>query len=228
MKIYPSIYEKTPQDFLNQINKLFPFFSYFQIDVSDGVYAPNKTIQIKDFFSAIQHCNNLKVKDSLFDFHLMVADYKTEVEKLRSWRFGKLGNILIHYSLKPNLSLLTNHQPPIGLVLNSNDTVKNLTKDYDLEKIPVIQIMTVEIGAQGNPFLSKNLKKIEQLKKAGFLGKIFLDGGINNITLSQILSQKYQPDVLCVGSYLTKNPDLRNNVFTHNRKQNVDFLKHNE
>jgi len=200
MKIAVSLYEKTFKALLDQITKFSLYFSYFQIDISDGIYAPNKTVQIDEIKGVFP--NHL-----VFDFHLMVNDYKTEIEKLENWKTGKLENILIHYSLKPSL------QPPIGLVLNYDDKVEDLKKDYDLKKIPVIQIMTVEIGAQGNPFIPESLKKIEQLKNAGFGGKILLDGGINEKTLPQIIALKYKPDVLCVGSYLTKNPDFKNKVF---------------
>ena len=224
MNIAVSLYEKTAQDLINQINKLSPYFSSFQIDISDGIYAPNKTVQIEEIISNIYDLGSM-IYDLTFDFHLMVNDYKTELKKIISLKDKiNIGNILIHYSLKPHLqSLITNYKLPSGLVLNSQDQVENLVKDYDLQKIPIIQIMTVQTGAQGNPFLPENIKKIEQLKKVGFSGKIFLDGGINEKTLPIILSKKYQPDVLCVGSYLTKSSDLKSNIFVHDRKQISDF-----
>lgn len=225
MKIVPSIYEKTPAGFLNQLTRLSSYFSYFQIDIADGIYTPNKTIQIEDINKLLdsEFQNTVKM---LFDFHLMVNDYEAGIQKIIKLKDKiNIGAILIPYSLHPNYSLLIKNYPTsLGLVLNSEDPVINLAKDYDIKIISIIQIMTVHIGAQGNPFLAENLKKIEQLKNAGFTGKIFIDGGINDKTLSQILSQKYQPDVLCVGSYLTKNSNLKNNVFVHDRDQNGYFF----
>ncbi len=219
MKIIPSIYEKTPQGFSDQIKKLSSYFSSFQIDISDGIYAPNRTIQIEDINKLVNY--ELQITDKIqLDFHLMVNDYEVEIKKLINFKNKiNVSNILIHYSLHPNYSLLTTHYSiPIGLVLNSEDQVSNLVRDYNIKKIPVIQIMTVQIGAQGNPFLPENIKKVEQLKKAGFSGEIFIDGGINDKTLPLFLSQKYQPDALCPGSYLTK-------VEKNQLLQRVDFLK---
>ena len=224
MKIAPSIYEKTPADFLNQLTRLSFYFSYFQIDIADGIYTPNKTITVEEINKLLDSEFQTTTK-MLFDFHLMVNNYEAEIQKIIKLKDKiNIGAVLIPYSLHPNYSLLTKNYPTsLGLVLNSEDTVSNLVKDYDIKTIPIIQIMTVHIGAQGNPFLAENLKKIEQLKNAGFPGKIFIDGGINDKTLPQILSQKYQPDVLCVGSYLTKNNDLKNNIFVHDRDQNGYF-----
>lgn len=201
----PTVLEKTKDGFLTQIKKLSPYFSYFQIDIADGLYVPNKTIQVEDFEVAIQDLGS-KISDLTFDFHLMVKDFETEIKKLINLKDKiSINNILIHYSLKPNYqSLITNYQLPIGMVLNSEDRVYNLVENYDIQKIPIIQIMTVQIGAQGNPFLSENINKVEQLKKACFSGQIFLDGGINEKTLPIILSKEYRPDVLCPGAYLTR------------------------
>jgi len=205
MKIAVSVYEKTIQNFLNQINKLSSYVSYFQIDISDGIYAPNKTVQVEEIANNINNLGS-NIYHLNFDFHLMVKDFETEIKKLINFKDKiSINNILIHYSLKPNYqSLITNYQLPIGMVLNSEDRVSNLVENYEIQKIPIIQIMTVQIGAQGNPFLPENINKVEQLKKAYFSGQIFLDGGINEKTLPIILSKEYRPDVLCPGAYLTQ------------------------
>ena len=48
------------------------------------------------------------------------------------------------------------------------------------------------------------LKKINVLRKLGYAGEILIDGGINDQTISQIDKNQNKPDILCVGSYLTK------------------------
>jgi pentose-5-phosphate-3-epimerase len=64
--------------------------------------------------------------------------------------------------------------------------------------------MTVDPGKQGSPFLSLNLEKIAILRDEHFSEEILVDGGIDNLTFKQVIKQKYLPDILCVGSYLTK------------------------
>ncbi len=211
MQIAIAILEKTPEGFISQIKTISPYFQYFQIDISDGVYTPNKTVQIEDLPQSVEQPNNRTIEQLSFDFHLMVKDYEKEIKKLENWetkKHGEINNVLIHYSLHPDLSLITAHSPfSTGLVLNIEDQVSDLTTNYDLQKIPVIQIMSVKLGYQGSQFFPQSLKKIEQLRLAGYRSKIVLDGGINDKTLPTILQQKYQPDILAVGSYLTHAGD---------------------
>ena len=212
MQICPSILESSSSDFIYQLNKLSPYFNYFQIDVADGIFVSNKTIQIEEIIQAIKPSNYLAMKPLIFDFHLMVKDYDKEIEKLRNWKIKqiKINNIFIHYSLLPVFKILINKlfldrfSLSIGLVLNPQDQVSDLVNNYDLNKISSIQIMSVIPGKQGSAFIPETLKKIEQLKIAGYRSKIFLDGGVNHQTLPLILNQKYKPDVIGVGSYFTQ------------------------
>ena len=216
MQTVPSLLEKTPDDLILQINKLSPYFKRFQIDIGDGVFVPNKTVQIEEIKdSLIKDCLN---KDSLsFDFHLMAKDYKTEIKKLEELKnLIKINLILIHLSViesRHRLEKIENYSSlPIGLTLNPQDQVADLTSQYALDTIPFIQIMSVVPGVQGNPFLPKTLSKIEQLRLLGYKSKIFLDGAVNEKTVPIIMSKKFQPDFVCPGSFLTKAKDLEKNV----------------
>jgi len=152
----------------------------------------------------------------------MVKDYKTEIKKLEELKkLIKINLILIHFSAIDNCLpagkagelKINNLSPlPIGLTLNPEDQVSDLTIHYPLNTIPCIQIMSVTPGLQGNPFLPKTLKKIEQLRDLGYRKEIFLDGAVNDKTIPVILAKKYQPDFICPGSYLTKAKDLEKNV----------------
>jgi ribulose-phosphate 3-epimerase len=213
MQTVPSLLEKTSEDLIFQINKLSPYFKRFQIDIADGIFVPNKTVQIEEIKdSLIKDCLN---KDSLsFDFHLMVKDYQTEIKKVEELKkIIKINLILIHLSVTTHYSLITSHSSfPIGLTLNPKDQVSDLTYHYPLDTIPSIQIMSVTPGVQGNPFLPETLIKIEQLRVLGYRSNIFLDGAVNDKTLPMINKLKYKPDVLCPGSFLTKAKDLKKNV----------------
>jgi ribulose-phosphate 3-epimerase len=101
---------------------------------------------------------------------------------------------------------------PIGLTLNPSEQVSDLESHYNLDNVPSIQIMSVTPGVQGNPFIPETLNKIEQLRVHGYRFKIFLDGAVNDKTLPAINKQKFKPDVICPGSFLTKAKDLEKNV----------------
>jgi len=215
MIVFPSILEKTPEALWSQVEKLSRYYSHFQIDIADGIFVPNKTLQIDEILQSIQSSNHPIVRQSTFEFHLMVKDYHKEIEKLQKLRnYLSIETILIHSSLSPKYSILNTKysQFSFGLVLNPEDSVQTIKTKYNLQEIPLIQIMSVNPGAQGNPFIPESLKKIEQFRMANYRNKISLDGAVNDITIPLIISQKYLPDVLCPGSYLTKAENLEERV----------------
>ena len=206
MQIVPSLLNKSKDEFFMQLNKLSTFYSRFQIDICDGVFVPNQTIQIDDIFLAMKQWNNEALNLS-FDFHLMVKDYEKEIEKLeRINKQFKINTVFIHNQVISDAMIF--QQFRLGLVLDPQDRVENTIQKYKLDKIAAIQIMSVYPGFQGSSFLPEMLIKIQQLRLSGYKSNIFIDGGINDKTIPVILKQKFQPDVLCIGSYLTKAKDL--------------------
>ncbi len=214
MQICPSMPEPTMDALAATINRLSPFYNYFQIDIGDGIFVSNRTVQIDDIAKNYKQINNYQ--SLVFDFHLMVSDFKTDISKLNNLqKIINIQNIFIHFSAIGNwkLSGIRNLSPfPIGLTLNPEDQVDDLTNHYGLKQIPLIQIMSVIPGVQGNPFLPDTLKKIEQLRVLGYKSNIFLDGAVNDKTLPIINKLKYKPDVICPGSFLTKAKNLKKNI----------------
>lgn len=213
MQVMPAILVHSIRDFSQQINKLSDYFQYFQIDIADRIFVPNRTIQITDIVKSARQWND---KTNLsFDFHLMVKDYEKEIKRLEKLKnLTTIKNILIHYSVNPNFQFIISNFPffSFGLVLDPQDKAKTIIQKYDLAKIPCIQIMSVNPGFQSSPFLKENLKKIEELRLLGYKGTILIDGAINNQTLPLILAKKYKPDILAVGSFLSKAKKLEDRV----------------
>lgn len=209
MQICPSILEKTTNDYFSVIKKLSSYFNYFQLDFTDGEYVDNKTADIDEFLNELT--NYQEINNFYFDFHLMLKNYKDVIEKLKKLVINKkikVNHVLIHFDLSPKNSLFSDVSIPftIGITLNPDDKVNDLAQKYNINKIKAVQIMSVYPGFQGNSFLPKMIKKIEQLRIIGYKSKIFLDGGVNDQSISFIKSQKFLPDVICPGSYLTKSP----------------------
>lgn len=212
MKIFPSILETQIDAFWQQIKKMIQIFPYFQIDIADGQLVANKTVQIEEIIRTISNFQFLISKHQL-EFHLMVDDYFKEIKKLKKLvHFIKIKKILIHLNAlkESNFQFLTsNFQPPdslfsYGLVLNPKDGVKENWPV--IKKFSTTQIMTVNPGFQGSPFLPKNLEKINELRELGYQGIITLDGAINDETLPIVLKNKYLPDVVFPGSFLREKP----------------------
>jgi len=217
MQILPAVLEKDGKSFTRQIKNLSHYFQTFQVDVSDGKFTKNKTAQIDEITESI-YKEKLNIKHLTFDFHLMVYNYREEIEKIKKLsKLVNVGYILIHKATNPSLDYLTSSRNfSSGLVLDIKDKVDDLPKKYNLDLVPIIQIMTVNIGYQGTPFMAKMLEKIDDLKELGYKNKIYLDGGINNQTIPLILNRKYRPDGLGIGSFLTRNENI---------KQTVSYLK---
>lgn len=217
MQICPSILEPTAEALVRTINHLSSFYNYFQIDIGDGIYVNNRTVQIDEIMTNFSLFDNHK--NLYFDFHLMVSDFESDITKLNLLKKSiQIKNIFIHLSVISDFSLWSSEKilglssVPIGFTLNPQDQVSDLTSHYPLDTIPFIQIMSVTPGVQGNPFLPDTLLKIEQLRVFGYKSKIFLDGAVNDKTLPIINKLKYRPDVICPGSFLTKAKDLEENV----------------
>ena len=210
MEIIPTPLTISPQKFTEDMQKLSLFFSTFHIDIADGLLVPGKTATVEELTPHL-----LKYQDRSFDFHLMVQDYGKPINYLRSLSSKlQIGRVFVHHKAAPDKGLFVSHSDPfiIGLALNPSEHVKTLPTYYSLEFMRAIQIMSVEPGAQGQLFIKETLNKIEQLRLLNYRNNIFLDGGVNNLTLPLILSQRYTPDILSVGSYFSKASDLKINV----------------
>lgn len=107
MLIYPSILEQSADDLFDRLTALSPFFSHFQIDITDGIFVPGKTVQIEEIVENVAHYT-LPVTRKTFEFHLMVNDYKLEIDKINQLvKFVKIDIVLIHLQ-----SLKTKYEIP--------------------------------------------------------------------------------------------------------------------
>ena len=221
MQIVPTLLEKSSESFIQRFHKLSPYFKYFQIDIADGKFVPNKTLTVSEVLYAIKQLaspsgglNNGAMEQYVFDFHLMVENYKNELPVLR--KISKLvtvKHILIHTSTIPDGSFPPASFPfSFGLVLDPQDSVDDVSKRFDLNIFPAIQIMSVNPGFQGAPFLRETILKVEQLKSKHYRNLILVDGAMRDTTISYVLSQKFVPDIICVGSYLTLEKDPKDHV----------------
>ena len=106
MEVIPALLETNLDGLISQIKKLSSYFKTFQIDIADGIFVPNRTIQIQELLSSMEQLNNLKMNDLNFDFHLMVKDYVKEIKKLEDLKnLITIKNLFIHTKLFLNRKL---------------------------------------------------------------------------------------------------------------------------
>jgi ribulose-phosphate 3-epimerase len=210
MKVIPTLLTTTNTEFIQQLATFQQYFNRIQLDIADGELVANKTTSISDMISLWKDGHFTIVPGIEFDFHLMVKDYKKnleDIEKLQKMGM-KVHTVLINATLKPQIDVLKDmYDFSVGLDIFPHVAIKDIEKNYTLENLDEIQIMTVEPGFQGAPFLEKMLHKITLLREIGYKKSILIDGGVNAKTLPIICTTAYTPDFLCIGSYLTKAGD---------------------
>lgn len=205
----PSLLEKNTGELFGHIERMRSYYSFFQIDIADGDFVPNRTLQPEDI-GAYLRTNSPPVKDLVFDIHLMVRDYASYMQRILRLRLLlPVRCVLVHFGAHLHEEDTKKAPFPVGLVLNPGDEIDDVVKNYSsLDIFPEIQLMTVEPGFQGSPFIGQSLNKIEQLRNNNYRNEILIDGAVNPETASIMSRLPCKPDTICPGSYLTRAPDL--------------------
>ena len=210
MKTIPTLLTLDRFELSDQLELFQKYFDRIQIDVADGVLVENVTTQIDELLELISP-NYIELDpNTSYDFHLMVKNYKAELAKIAKLKEEQVNvnTVLINATLFPKIDELSNeYKFSIGLDIFPSIPIDDIAHHYDLKAIKSIQIMTVEPGFQGSPFLPNMLTKIQQLREKGYKNEILIDGGVNGTTIPTISDQQFTPDILCIGSYLTKAGD---------------------
>ena len=216
MKFVPAPLTPDVTDLFQQIDRFLPYFSLIQLDIADGKFVPNTTVSMEQVIEYLQKLPDpYKYHNLKLDLHLMVKDYYPLILLSSTpHTFIPVNSILIHETLKPDYPALQKEFPDkvIGLVLNPDDDVQIFRYKDTINMVPSIQIMSVNPGFQGSPFIPNTLNKIEQLRKLNYRNTILLDGGVHNTTLPVILSKEYIPDIAGVVSYFSKAEDVKEHL----------------
>lgn len=213
MKIVPAILSDNPMEFAEQYNKLAPYFDHFSIDVLDGRFVNNHTIQPRDIMLLIKTGILKNIENKMFDFDLMVEEYEPYIEDLKVLKKQMhIKRVFLHKRVVKQPIEKVSDEFTMGSAFDAPDNIESMTHIKDLNVIPAVQIMTITVGFQGNPFMPELLQKINQLRELGYRNEIFIDGGVNDKTIPIILASENPPDFACCGSYLTKADNIEDRV----------------
>lgn len=209
MYYIPAILAASEKELRSQCEKILPHFSHISVDIVDGILFPNTTVTVEQTISIIKQYEEKLQKKMTIHFDFMVQDYQKNLETIRNSPIT-IGTVVVNTKSNITQDYISSFQQTftlgISIPIETNiDTIKYI---YNLNILPIIQIMSIEAGFQGNSFALLSLIKIEQLRLNHYKNKIVLDGGINPTTLSLIKSKQYKPDIVTVGSYFTKAEDI--------------------
>lgn len=183
-----------------------PKLSRVQFDVIDPDFIDEVTISCLDIAS-------IEFRDIAVDIHLMVnepIDYVEEAAGI-SGASMIIAQIERMHSVQDFITTIKQKNLKIGLSLDLHTPVEEVLPFLDA--IDALQIMTVPLGKQGQPFAwDQALPKLQEAAKAiqafgsGKNMELLVDGGINEET-ARLCLQAGATD-LVVGSYLWTAPSF--------------------
>lgn len=205
IQIIPSLLTNSPQELRELIRQAEGEVNRVHIDIIDGVYADNKTIDP----SAMENIET----NLLIDFHLMVDDPVNWVEKcIRAGADRIVAQIEMMGDQSEFVEKVTQAGVGLGLAIDLNSDVNEIDETL-LGSLDVVLVMSVQAGFGGQEFHKEALDKIAELdrirKENGYTYTICDDGGITVEVIDDV--RREGADEAVVGRRLFKG-DLGKNV----------------
>ena len=209
--IIPGILEEKFEKAVERIVSVDGASSEIQIDIADGKLVEGKT------FLNIEKLKSLNTK-SILSLHFMVkspSKYLISSLMLSPFVMRKIPNVntvitqvVSIRQLKCFIKTAKNIGYKVGVSLNYNQE-PNIIGPL-INKIDLVQFMSVVPGKQGNDFIPEVLEKIKRFKLTYPTIKTQIDGGVNTTNLTQVL--KTGVDNVIIGSAIFNSENPRNKV----------------
>lgn len=210
MDIIPAILTDNPQEAQELIGKADGVAKRVHIDIIDGVFADNKTIDP----SALNDVDH----SLLLDFHLMVNEPVRWVEKcVRAGGDRIIGHVEMMNSVSEFISEVTEAGLSPGLAFDLNTPIEQVEKQL-LTDVDVVLVMSVVAGFGGQKFHTIALEKIAKLNKIRASDvspfRICDDGGITIEYLDDVRAKG--ADEVVLGQRIFQG-DLAKNIIAYQK-----------
>lgn len=185
---------------------------YFHIDVMDGKFVENNTVELMTEYS--EYLNT--ITNVPLDVHLMVEDV---LPFIKSFMIFEPRNITVHYESAKNkeellewIEYIKKNNCKVGISIKPDTKVEDI---YEfLPFIHTVLIMTVEPGKGGQSLIPETIDKIRKLKeyieKENLEVDIEADGGINADNISTLADAGV--DIAVVGTYLIGSENYKETI----------------
>jgi ribulose-phosphate 3-epimerase len=206
--IVPSILTNDPQKALELLQRAEPAVERVSVDIIDGFYADNKTVEPSLFEG---------VETSLcIDYQLMVRQPVNWVERcIRGQADRIIGHIEQMKSQEEFVNRVMDTGVGLGLGIDLDTPVESVEKHL-LANLDVVLVMSVKAGFGGQEFNNTVLQKISSLKELreeeGAKFKIHVDGGVNADNIKNI--KDAGADEVSIGV----------RIFEENLRENIEAL----
>jgi len=213
VEIIPAILAKTPEEFSSMLKKTEPYTAKVHVDVADGVFVPNKTVdgidEIKEAHTSLQ-----------ITAHLMISKPENCLEQ---WLDTDVEALIFHVESTDQMEKLINETNArgkrVGIAINPDTSLDDILPF--VEKCDFIHFLTVDPGFYGGEFKKEVLDKIRRFKKKYGKIEVRVDGGINPDTAKK--AAEAGADVLIAGSYFFKQGLGINDAMENLKKAVIQF-----
>jgi ribulose-phosphate 3-epimerase len=178
IKVVPGILESSKGEVERKIGKVKDIVDEVMIDIIDGKFADNKTIEVEDLTDIYGEMS--------LGVQLMVEE---PVKQLRDCAEVGVDLVMGQIELMKDqvefIQKARELQILPGLALDLKTPIEDIEEEA-LVKVSEILLMSVPVGFSGQAFDDQVLSKIEGLRKdVRFKGNIWVDGGVNEKTIER-------------------------------------------
>lgn len=197
VEIIPAILAKSREDLLDKLVIVEPYVKRAHLDIADGIFVPNITIQ--GFEEVEETETNLAI-----GVHLMVAKPENHIVR---WLETPADKFVFHAEATQKaqtvIDAVKEAERSVGIALNPKTPVSAIESYID--QIDFIHFMTVEPGFYSGQFVEAVLDKISDFHYFYPDKPIEVDGGVNLETAPRLI--EVGATILVVGSYIFENHD---------------------
>jgi ribulose-phosphate 3-epimerase len=191
--ICPTVLAADKDSYRIQLETVANFGHRIQIDLSDGIFTPNKTIDVNEVWWP----TGIKA-----DIHLM---YKQPLGALKALLSENPNMVIVHSEASGNFDetyrLCRDKGVKLGVALLPSTQPSVLKKSLD--KIDHILIFSGDLGSFGGTADLSLLEKAAYIKNEAPDIEIGWDGGINDLNISELVFGGIE--VLNVGGFIQKS-----------------------
>ena len=185
---------------------------YFHIDVMDGEFVENNTIELMTEYA--EYLNSITRVP--LDVHLMVKD---AMSFIKSFIIFEPRVITVHYESAKNkeelmkwINYIKENNSKVGISIKPNTNIEEI---YDiLPFIHTVLVMTVEPGKGGQKLIPETIEKIRSLRSYinnnNLEVDIEADGGINLDNIKEI--KEAGVDIVVAGTCIIESKDFKETI----------------
>jgi ribulose-phosphate 3-epimerase len=195
-KIVPAVLVKTKEDYLARMSVIRQLTNRFQLDVIDGEYVDNKTIQLDEIS---------RFTEMRMDVHLMVKYPKPHVERAIALNAN---NIIIQYECGEDLMPLVERIKKSGL--NAGIAINPETKLSKLKPfkglLSHVLIMGYPAGFAGQKMDSSVFDRLSEVREMFPFAEVGLDGGVTDSNAKKVLQAGFDVVNINTAIFDTEDP----------------------